>query len=81
LFLVVLASLHRFTLYDLLVYDWMQQYRSYALDRAASFLKYWTTKPYLTVALVLFVAGWLARTGVAGANLAVSPSSRSAAPC
>jgi hypothetical protein len=28
LFLVELASLHRFTLYDLMVYDWMQQYRS-----------------------------------------------------
>ena len=60
LFLVELASLHRFTLYDLMVYDWMQEYRSCALDRVASFLKYWTTKPYLTVALVLFVAGWLA---------------------
>ncbi|MET0690034.1 MAG: hypothetical protein ABWZ38_03315 [Candidatus Binatia bacterium] len=43
-----------------MVYDWMQEYRSCALDRVASFLKYWTTKPYLTVALVLFVAGWLA---------------------
>ena len=60
LFLVELASLHRFTLYDLMVYDWMQEYRSCALDRVASFLKYWTTKPYLTVSLILFVAGWLA---------------------
>ena len=60
LFLVELALLHRFTLYDLMVYDWMQEYRSCALDRVASFLKYWTTKPYLTVALILFVAGWLA---------------------
>ena len=59
-FLGELALFHRFTLYDLMVYDWMQEYRSCALDRVASFLKYWTTKPYLTVALVLFVAGWLA---------------------
>ena len=80
LFLVELALLHRFKLYDLMVYDWMQQYRSCALDRAASFLKYWTTKLYLTVALVLFVPAG-SRTGVVGANLAVSASSRSAAPC
>ena len=39
LFLVELALLHRFTLYDLMVYDWMQEYRSCALDRVASFLK------------------------------------------
>jgi hypothetical protein len=34
LFLVELASLHRFALYDLMVYDWVQEYRSCALDRA-----------------------------------------------
>jgi len=36
LFLVELALLHRFTLYDLMVYDWMQEYRSCALDRVAA---------------------------------------------
>jgi hypothetical protein len=34
LFLVEFALLHRFKLYDLMVYDWMQEYRSCALDRA-----------------------------------------------
>ena len=65
LLLVELASLHRFTFYDLMVYDWVQEYRSCVLDRVASFLKYWTTKPYLTVALLLFVAGWLASASLA----------------
>jgi len=59
LFVAELVWLHRLTHYDLAIYDWMQAFRSCRLDRLALFLRYWTTKPYATVALVLAVAGWL----------------------
>ncbi|GEM_PF-1711073 len=63
IFLVVLVRLDRLAPYDLAVYDWMQAYRSCRLDRLASFLRYWTTKPYATVALVTVVGGWLLYRG------------------
>jgi undecaprenyl-diphosphatase len=59
LFVAELVWLHGLTHYDLAVYDWMQAYRSCGLDRLALSMRYWTTKPYATVALVLAVSGWL----------------------
>ena len=59
LFIAELIWLHRLTHYDLAVYDWMQAYRSCGMDRLALSMRYWTTKPYATVALVMAVAGWL----------------------
>ena len=57
---VELASLHPLMAYDLMAHDWMQGFRSCALDRAALFLKYWTTTPYPTVVFAVFLASWLA---------------------
>lgn len=59
LFISELVWLRRLIHFDLAVYDWMQTYRSCGMDRFALFLRYWTTKPYATVALVLALAGWL----------------------
>lgn len=41
----------------------MQAYRSCSMDRIASILRDWTTRPYATVVLVTAVAGWLAHRG------------------
>ena len=39
-----LASLRQIAFHDLQVYDWIQKHRSCALDRVASFVKYWTLR-------------------------------------
>lgn len=59
LFVAELIWLHRLTYYDLAVYDWMQTYRSCGMDRLALAMRYWTTKPYGTVTLLLALSGWL----------------------
>jgi len=60
LFLLEFAWLSRLIHLDLAVYDWMQAYRSCRLDRLASILRDWTTRPYATVLLMTAMAGWLA---------------------
>jgi membrane-associated phospholipid phosphatase len=60
---VELISLRQIAIHDLQVYDWIQEYRSCALDRVGSFLNYWTTTPYGTIALILSASGWLGFRG------------------